>query len=350
MAVQRYISTSFWDDEWVQSVEPYERYLYLYLLTNPLTNLAGVYKIMDRRISFDTGIPQEKVAAAMERFAKAGKAVRIGEYIVIPHWPNHQQTGSFRVKLGLERILMALPEEVLVRLPSMGYAYPVEGLCKVLGYPIDTISTPYRYPADTEGIGGHTEEGEQEPGREGSEKEGDGEKKESVSPETEKSMTLFPSAPKPGTDDRGTGKDERIGEIIAYLNARTGKRFKASTPATRKHVRARLNEGYSIDDFKAVIDVKAEQWMNDPAMSQYLRPETLFGTKFEGYLNERAGGAASGGVAEENSPLGYNNGVCPHCGGQLDARNRCPSCGSYWVRDVDGGWTECKDEDKEVAE
>ena len=49
-----------------------------------------------------------------------------------------------------------------------------------------------------------------------------------------------------------------------------------------------MNDGYTVDDFKTVIYKKAKQWKNDARMCQYLRPETLFGSKFEGYLNEKA--------------------------------------------------------------
>ena len=76
-------------------------------------------------------------------------------------------------------------------------------------------------------------------------------------------------------------------EIVDYLNAKAGTRYKASTASTRKHIKARLDEGFTIDDFKMVIDKKCSEWLSDSKMEQYLRPETLFGTKFEGYLNAK---------------------------------------------------------------
>lgn len=74
------------------------------------------------------------------------------------------------------------------------------------------------------------------------------------------------------------------GEIIDYLNERTGKSFRASSQATQRHINARWSEGYVLDDFKTVIDLKAAQWLGTD-MEEYLRPQTLFGTKFESYLN-----------------------------------------------------------------
>lgn len=78
-----------------------------------------------------------------------------------------------------------------------------------------------------------------------------------------------------------------IVEIINYLNEKTHSNYKSSTSKTQTLINARLKEGFSIDDFKTVIDKKSLDWLNDSKMSQYLRPETLFGTKFESYLNQK---------------------------------------------------------------
>lgn len=75
-------------------------------------------------------------------------------------------------------------------------------------------------------------------------------------------------------------------EIIDYLNLKTSKSYKHSTSKTKSLIKARWNEGFRVDDFKKVIDNKCFEWIGNPGMAKYLRPETLFGTKFEGYLNE----------------------------------------------------------------
>ena len=79
-----------------------------------------------------------------------------------------------------------------------------------------------------------------------------------------------------------------VKEIVQYLNLKTGSHFKTSTPKTKTLINARLKEGFTVDDFKVVIDKKFVEWGSDSKMAQYLRPETLFGTKFEGYLNQKA--------------------------------------------------------------
>lgn len=74
-------------------------------------------------------------------------------------------------------------------------------------------------------------------------------------------------------------------EIINYLNLKTGYNYRSDISKTRKLIQSRWKEGFKLDDFKNVIDKKTNEWFNTD-MKKYLRPETLFGTKFEGYLNQ----------------------------------------------------------------
>lgn len=76
-------------------------------------------------------------------------------------------------------------------------------------------------------------------------------------------------------------------EIIDYLNQKANKKFKHTSQKTQTLIKARFKEKFTLDDFKQVIDIKTAQWLTDDKMSVYLRPETLFGTKFESYLNEQ---------------------------------------------------------------
>lgn len=76
-------------------------------------------------------------------------------------------------------------------------------------------------------------------------------------------------------------------EILRYLNSRLNTNYKSTSKKTQSLVRARLNEGYTVDDFKKVINIKCDEWLNT-SMSKYLRPETLFSNKFESYLNQPA--------------------------------------------------------------
>lgn len=74
-------------------------------------------------------------------------------------------------------------------------------------------------------------------------------------------------------------------EIIDYLNSKTGKNYRDNVQKNRSLIKARWSEGYLLDDFKQVIDNMAKDW-SGTKYAKYLRPETLFGTKFDGYLNQ----------------------------------------------------------------
>ena len=85
----------------------------------------------------------------------------------------------------------------------------------------------------------------------------------------------------------GKPDDSPYKEVVDYLNEKTGSKFRATSKATQRLIKARLNEKYTLDDFKKVIDVKTSEWLNDKEMSKFLRPETLFSPKFEGYVNQK---------------------------------------------------------------
>lgn len=79
-------------------------------------------------------------------------------------------------------------------------------------------------------------------------------------------------------------------EIIEHLNQNTGKAFKHTAAGHKKLIKARWNEGYRLEDFQKVIEVKSVEWLNDSKMETYLQPTTLFGNKFDQYLNQQSKG------------------------------------------------------------
>ncbi|WP_080657275.1 hypothetical protein [Treponema pedis] len=123
MAVQRYISSSFWSDDWVDSLTGLEKLLYMYLLTNECTSICGVYKITIKRMKDDTGIPREEVMRMLDVFAKAKKAFYFEEYIILPKWLKHQNINNLKVKLGITRALQALPENIINFLRAENHFY-----------------------------------------------------------------------------------------------------------------------------------------------------------------------------------------------------------------------------------
>ncbi len=95
------------------------------------------------------------------------------------------------------------------------------------------------------------------------------------------------SSDKDRIEENSIEKNNICHEVIDYLNQVLGTRYTTKNKTTISNINARISEGHSFEDFKNVIDKKFAQWHNDPKMSGYLRPETLFCSKhFESYLNE----------------------------------------------------------------
>lgn len=78
----------------------------------------------------------------------------------------------------------------------------------------------------------------------------------------------------------------KVTDIVDYLNAKADTKFKSSSKKTKSLIHARFEDGFNVDDFYTVIDKKCEEWKGTE-FEKFLRPETLFGTKFEGYLNQK---------------------------------------------------------------
>ena len=101
---------------------------------------------------------------------------------------------------------------------------------------------------------------------------------------------------------------DETNHIIDYLNKRTGKKYSVKTKKTAQLVHKLLDNGFTVEDFERVIDIKCKQWLNNEKMNQYLRPRTLFSEKFEDYLNEapartKQQGASGQSVADKMKEL-----------------------------------------------
>ncbi len=134
MGTQRYIDTSFWDDAWIQELDPSQKFLYLYLLTNPLTNVAGISELTIKRICFDTGFNSDTVKNILNVFEEADKVYSWGNYIILKNAPKHQtavktkdenskETKVNNIYKGIVAILNQLPDELLQYLYYIEYAF-----------------------------------------------------------------------------------------------------------------------------------------------------------------------------------------------------------------------------------
>ena len=109
------------------------------------------------------------------------------------------------------------------------------------------------------------------------------------------------------TENNKTDKRNNIdivSEVILYLNQVAGTRFTAGSQATQKHINARLKEGYTLEDFKQVINTKTSEWQGTE-FAKFLRPVTLFGTKFENYINQQPPRSRKNNATEVDERLGF---------------------------------------------
>ena len=242
MATYRTVQTNFWTDiNVVDNFTPEDRYFYLYLMTNPHTNLAGCYEISKKTIADETGYAKETVERLLDRMEKSHNVIRMSpttKEILILRWFKYNWTQSplFRKALA-ECVNHVKDSEFREYLNSLYNG-------------IDTVSIPYTYRTDT-------------------------------------SVTVYIDNNIKSISDTNTDNkySNNIKDIIDYLNIKIGARYKYSSEKTNKHIRARLDDGFTVEDFKTVIDKKCAEWVGTE-WEKFLRPETLFGTKFEGYLNQ----------------------------------------------------------------
>jgi len=109
MAQNRYVDTNFWKDTYVIDLDPIEKLMFLYLLTNPRTNIAGIYEISLREIAFDTGIDRDMVQKILDRFKRDKKIYYHRGWLALYNWIKHQALNP-KVAEGVLRIVDNLPE------------------------------------------------------------------------------------------------------------------------------------------------------------------------------------------------------------------------------------------------
>lgn len=90
MSKLRSVSTHFWNDNFVIDLDPLEKLLFLYLLTNPNTNMLGIYELHVRKIAFETGIDKDMVVKIFDRFTEGGKVKYMDGYVILPNFLKNQ--------------------------------------------------------------------------------------------------------------------------------------------------------------------------------------------------------------------------------------------------------------------
>lgn len=117
------INTKFWSDPWVmKNLNPLDRYLFLYLLTNERTNISGIYELSSFTIAFDTGIERDTILKTMiDRLAP--KIYLVDEWVIIVNFPSHQALTNPKIKTGVQIELQKVPDKIYEA--AIGYGYPI---------------------------------------------------------------------------------------------------------------------------------------------------------------------------------------------------------------------------------
>lgn len=224
MAIYRNIHLSFWTDNKVEDdFTPEDKYFYLYLMTNPQTNICGCYEVSYSQMSFQTGYNKETICRLLERFENIHKVIKYDpdtKEVLIINWHKYNWSKSPKTLSGVEKVAS--------HIKSTEFRYYVLSIVEQLR-------------------------------------------------ENEVLCANLDSSP---------GKEADCKKIIDFLNDMCGTRYRFDDKNTHNIVLSKINEGYSIDDFYTVIRKKYDEWRGTK-MEPFLRPETLFRDKFETYLRQK---------------------------------------------------------------
>lgn len=238
MAIYRTIQLSFWTDTKVlDEFTPEDKYFYLYLFSNPQTNMCGCYELGWSQTTNQLGYSKESVIHLLDRFENVHKVIKYSKKtkeVLLLNWCKYNWQGGNQIAC-ISKEIDNIKDNELKLIVTQTFNEHFNG-SKPLVSPLQATVTV----TDT------------------------------VNNTVSDSFT----------------KD--IKEIIDYLNKVTGSRYTYKNKSYNSKITARLKDGFTVDDIKTVIDKKFAEW-GGTEMAQYLTPDTLFApSKFEKYLNQPA--------------------------------------------------------------
>lgn len=122
----RVLRTRFWSDNFIVGLEPLERYLFLYLITNEHCNISGVYELPIRYMSFESGISMEDLQKMLLKLES--KITYIDGWVCVRNFMKHQALDSINTQKGISAQLNRVPEHIIQKLQGLGY--PIQGASK----------------------------------------------------------------------------------------------------------------------------------------------------------------------------------------------------------------------------
>lgn len=246
--MKRVIDTSFWtDDKVVDLFSPEDRYFFLYLMTNPHTTQLGIYAINKKYMAFETGYSLDTIKVLLDRFEREYDIIRYSE-----------PTGEVAIKNYLRHSIVKGGKPIEDQITAEIKKVQDKSLLK---YVHDALVTHDNLNASVVNVLPLLDV--------------------NVDVNVNVNVVSYHDSHNDSYHDSSIVQD-----VISYLNEKVGTNYRPSTRKTRDLIKARQKENFSLDDFKTVINKKTAEWKGTD-MEKYLRPETLFGTKFESYLNQR---------------------------------------------------------------
>lgn len=143
MAKNRMINTKFWSDTYISSVDPLEKLLFLYFITNQYTNICGIYEIPIKQIALDTGIDRDSLEKVfLPRLAQAGKVYYIDGWVYVKNFTKHQIYND-SVRQGIDRERNEIKPEVLAKISKIEQSAPsLPPPCGVLNLTKPNLTKP----------------------------------------------------------------------------------------------------------------------------------------------------------------------------------------------------------------
>jgi uncharacterized phage protein (TIGR02220 family) len=285
MAEYAKLYKKLWTNSKFMTLSDDAKLLWIYIISSPHSSCSGVYRLSKGYIMGDLKWEAKRLAKAFDSLL-AKEMIKYDpdvEVILIPSWFEHNVIVSKTQLTKAEMELEELPQTILAQeFNAIIEALPeTKGLAKGLALPnskglAKSVALPLASPL------GSTSGSPLGKGLSSS--------SSSSSPSSAtSSSSVNNNTPKPPKgDSAAANKVETIpyALIINDLNQKAGTNYKPTTDKTRDLIRSLWNQGFRAEDFFKVHDIKIAEWINNPEMCKYIRPVTLYSTKFEGYLNQ----------------------------------------------------------------
>lgn len=266
MAVKRIVDTSFWTDGKVDEFSPEDKYFLLYLLTNPFARQLGIYEISIKQAAFQMGYSVDAFNVLLDRFETKYQMVvyskETSEIAILNFLRHSIVKGGKPVEDCIRQDMQRVKNRKLIDL-VFTRLHGRDDLNVTVKKIVDAYINENGIDNDNDNDDDNDDDST-----------GHDSPDESFTDSSNEPPEAPPGAPQPDHN--------KI--IVDYLNEKAGTKYKHTTRKTKECIKARMKEGFTVEDFFRVIEVKCAEWLGTE-WEKYLRPETLFGTKFESYLN-----------------------------------------------------------------